>query len=179
MNLIMTIFGFVMFGTLMLSDNNIIMQSNRLAAENELTLSAFTLAQSVLDEAKTKAYDQRTVGGVVVWSKDSMSTALGTDNSAEVISLPDTAEASGFQSRLKFNDIDDYNGYVRIVRGYRVEGDTIRVFVKYASPVNPDSTIGAKSFFKKMIVAVSNPYITRRDNLNRVQPDTLSYVFAY
>ena len=57
-NLLFTIFSFVLFGTLLVSDNNLVTSAIQLSSETEVSQAAFALAQSVIDEAKTKAFDR-------------------------------------------------------------------------------------------------------------------------
>jgi hypothetical protein len=132
----------------------------------------------VIAEAKTKAFDQKTVSASVT-APESLSVALGSDGSTELVPTPDTLMTSspytstvpGFRSSFKFNDVDDYNGYKRKVNTQRAEGYTVSVTVAYASSTYPDSTKFSQTWCKKMNVSVKSPYM----------PDsvTVSYAFVY
>ncbi|MBI1805713.1 MAG: hypothetical protein HYR76_01525 [Ignavibacteria bacterium] len=171
MNMLLTIFSFVLFGTLLVSDNNLVSNSIQISAENEMSIAALGSAQAVIDEAKTKAFDQSTAGGIEVADSTSMSSTLGTE-AGELVSLPDTLASGSYRSVSVFNDVDDYNGYWRLVNVSSNAPDTLRVVVHYTTVANPDSIVmGVKMYVKKMTVTVKSPFISR--------PCTLSYVFSY
>ncbi len=172
LNMIMTIFAVVLFGTLVLSDNTLITNSTRVTAEYEVTATCYALAQSIIDEAKTKAFDQNTVG-VEISDTSSLSTVLGSDV-GESITYNDTLTSSGYLSTQRFNDVDDYNNYTRIVRNTSKAGDTLIVRVAYANPANPDAAgWSGRSFCKKMTVTLKSQFI------QRATPYSLSYIFTY
>ncbi len=170
MNLILTICAFVLLGSLLLTDNNIVTNSVQLSAENEVSAEAIGLAQSLVDEAKTKAFDQNTAGGVEVPDSSGMSAYLGPDG-GETIFMPDTLGPNGYGSLQKFNDVDDYNGYWRIIRNSSLQGDTVRAAVTYTSPASPDVPAAGKNYCKKLTVTFTSPLISRSYSL--------SYIFAY
>ncbi|HEY6190984.1 MAG TPA: hypothetical protein VI215_01520 [Bacteroidota bacterium] len=168
-NLLFSILSFVLFGTLLVSDNNLVTSAIQLSSETEVSQAAFALAQSVIDEAKTKAFDQNTVAGEVADSSF-MSATLGP-NGGESIGFPDTLAASGYKSSSIYNDVDDYNGYWRLVRTSSRKGDTVRVAVNYANVGNPDASLPGRNYAKKMTVTVSSPFVSRSYSF--------SYVFSY
>ena len=92
-------------------------------------------------------------------------------NGAAITVSPYTSATPGFRSILKFDDVDDYNGYKRLVNTPRAEGYTLSAKVAYASPTWPDSTKGTQTWCKKFTVTVKSPYM----------PDSLviSYAFLY
>ncbi len=152
--------------------------NTQIAEQNEYLITALSLAESVISEAKTKAFDQNTVSSPVS-APDSLSGILGQDGGSETVPSPDTlvttspysASTPGFLSNCKFNDVDDYNGYQRLVNTQRAEKYSLSVKVAYASVTYPDSTILTKSYCKQFKVTLKSPYI----------PDSLviSYAFFY
>jgi len=171
-NLALVIFGMLLLGTFMLMANGIMLENSTAADRNEYYLTAMSLAQSVIDEAKTKAFDQRTVSGPVT-SKDSLTSPLSLtrEGSGEVVPVPDTLTSQGFLSIIKFNDVDDYNGYRRLLNTPRANGYMLAATVRYVSATYPDSASSTKSYSKRMTVTVTSPYF----------PDSLSvqYIFVY
>ena len=173
-NIILAMGAIVIFGTFLASSNHLMMGNTQIAEQNEYYITALSLAQSLIEEAKTKSFDQKTVS-----TPDSLSVVLGTDGLAEQVPNPDilvsstpyTASNPGYLSNTKFNDVDDYNGYTRLVNTPRAEGYTIHSAVAYASPTYPDSTKLAQTYCKRMTVTVKSRYM----------PDSLkiSYVFTY
>ena len=177
-NVILAIGALVIFGTFLASSNRLMTVNTQIAEQNEYYISAISLAQSIISEAKAKAFDQNTVSGSAP-SVDSLSLTLGPDGVAEsvpaidtlITSSPYNAQNPGYRSTFKFNDVDDYDGYKRLVNTPRAEGYTISVRVSYASPTYPDSLKATPTFCKKMTVSVKSPYIP--DSLS------LSYAFVY
>src|ERR1041385_6512293 len=147
-NIILTIGAIIIFGTFLKSSNSLMTGNTQIAEQNEYYLTALSLAQSVIGEAKIKAFDQKTIT-TAVSSPDSLSAVLGTDGVSESVPNPDTLTSNtpysvttlGFLSNPKFNDIDDYNGYKRIVNTPRTEKYTFTSKVVYASPTYPDSKV--------------------------------------
>jgi len=177
-NVILAVGALVIFGTFLASSNRLMTVNTQIAEQNEYYISAISLAQSIISEAKAKAFDQNTVSGSVS-TVDSLSLSLGPDGFSEYVPSTDTlitsspydAQNPGYRSTYKFNDVDDYYGYKRLVNTPRAEGYLLTVRVTYASPTNPDSICATPTFCKKMTVSVKSPYI----------PDSLllSYAFVY
>ena len=170
-NIILSLGALVLFGTFLGSSNRLMIGNNQIAAQNEFYVAALSLAQSVLDEAKTKAFDQKTVN-VPVSKTDSLTgvSSLGKE-AGETVPTPDTLAGNGYSSIQRFNDIDDYHGYKRLVNTPRAEGYTLSVSVGYASATYPDSAAVVRTFCKKMAVTVNSRYIP--------QPLIISYAFTY
>jgi len=178
-NVILSIGALVIFGTFLTSSNRLMTANTMLAEQNEYYISAVSLAQSVIDEAKTKAFDERTVGNHV-YTMDSLTmvSALGPDVSegfrnTDTLSTvaPYSPAAPGFYSNYVYNDIDDYNYYHRLVNTPRAEGYSVMVTVKYVNEADPDAVLAVQTFCKRMTVSVASPYM----------PYTvkLSYLFTY
>jgi hypothetical protein len=171
-NMLLTIGGVILFSTFVLYTNVLMFDNVKVSADNEFVITAISLAQSVIDEAKMKAFDENTVSGSVT-SPSSLtpSNSLSSEGSGEAVSNPDTAQQNGSASLTKFDDIDDYNGYVRLVDTPRAENYRIETAVNYASETYPDSIKSSQTFCKKMTVTVTSPFIP--------QPIRLSYAFTY
>lgn len=172
-NMLLAIGGILLFGMFLKSSNNLMTSNSQVVASNEYYVAAISIAQSVIDEAKLEAFDSRTVSGTV--SSPSLLTrwdSLGQDGVGEKTPVPDTAISTGFASASKFNDMDDFNGYTRVVNTSRAEGYKVTVKVSYASPTFPDSVYSAaRSYCKLMTVAVWSKYMS--DTLK------LQYAFFY
>lgn len=182
-NIILALGALIIFGTFLSSSNQLMTGNTQIADQNEYYVAALSLAQSIIDEAKTKAFDKKTVdltSSIAAPESCTAPVSLGRDG-AELTSVPPTdtlvktnpysASSPGYRSMDKFDDIDDYNGYKRLVNTARAEGYTVAVTVNYASTTYPDSTKNTQTFCKVLRVTVTSPYIS-----NAV---TLSYAFAY
>src|SRR5215831_14572787 len=89
-NMMLTIGALVIFGIFLGAANKLMIGNNQVASQNEFYITAISLAQSVIDEAKTKAFDQVTVSGSVT-SRSSLTLGakLGKDGT-ETTPYPDT-----------------------------------------------------------------------------------------
>ncbi len=179
-NVILAVGALVIFGTFLSSSNHLMTVNTQIAEQNEYYITAISLGQSVIAEAKTKFFDQKVVGRTIPLTvPDSLSVVLGRDGVLEAIPSPDTLTTAapysstnpGYVSTYKFNDVDDYNGYYRLVNTPRAEGYQIRTKVQYTSPSYPDSVRLTPSFCKRMSVTVKSPFI----------PDSIiiAYAFTY
>ena len=171
MNMIFTIFAFVFFGTLLVFNSNLIVNSLTLASENEVSLIAISEAQSVIDEAKEKSFDENTLS-VEAPDSQAFSGTLGREG-GETFPFPlDTLSSTGFRSSVNFDDVDDYNGYKRLVKASSGGGgDTVSVAVQYVSVSNPNTPAVGRTYAKKMLVTVKSPFLNQAYNL--------SYLFTY
>lgn len=171
-SLMLVIGGLIILGIFLLGANSLLLDNSTVAQQNEALLTAVSLAQSVIEEAKTKAFDAAVVGGLPS-SRDSLTVPpnLGIEGFAEVIASPDTLSPAGFQSIVKFNDVDDYNGYHRRVSTPRGGPFDVAVSVHYVSESAPDSALLTTSYCKRMIITVTG---WQMEN-----PLTLQYIFAY
>lgn len=180
-NMMLTIAAVFLFGLFVVAGNNLMSNNSKVAGQSEYSLTALALAQSVIDEAKAKAFDENSTGGHVVTSASQLTAGLGPEPS-ETITSPDTDNGStGYLSPQRFDDIDDYNGYSRIANTQRAKGYLVSVQVQYVDETNPESVSGVQTYCKRMNVSVSCPDIS---DLNRVSsmddlPIRLSYIFAY
>jgi hypothetical protein len=165
--------GFVLVGIFMLSTNSLLLDNSVQADGGECFLTGLSIAQSVIDEAKMKTFDQKTVSGTVSIA-DSLTapSLLGRDGPAEVVPIPDTVTSQGFGSNLKFNDVDDYNGYTRSITTTRFGPYFVSVVVQYASPTCPDSVFSStKTFCKVMTATVTGTGL--------IGPVSIKYAFTY
>jgi hypothetical protein len=129
------------------------------AAEGEYQFKAVAAGQAVIREAQSKAFDQRTIADAASVPEELTDPAhLGSDpgESASTAGAPDTeVPGAGFNSTVMFNDVDDYNGYRRIVHSGGTRDLLVDVAVWYASPTAPDSVLSFPSTCKRMSVRVS------------------------
>lgn len=169
--MMLTIGAIMLFAFFMTSANNIMLQNKIQSSESEYIITAIGLGQSIINEAKTKAFDEKTVtGSVTAASQLTAAASLGND-AGEIFSQPDISGTSQFQSFTKFDDIDDFNGYTRSVKTPRAGDYTVTVRVQYINENDPETVNAAQTYSKKMTVTVTSPYITI--------PVKLYYAFTY
>jgi hypothetical protein len=186
-NMMLTIGAILLFGMFLSTTNKLMIGNNQIAAQNEYYIAGISLAQSIIDEAKTKAFDQKTIGLDTMISRANLTApgSLGKDGGAELLALPDTirtknpytAKYPGYLSTVTYNDVDDYNGYTRVVNTPRAEGYRLFCQVSYASETAPDSVKASRTYCKVITVKVTSPYF--RKNRENGGPDTLSLSYAF
>ncbi len=124
---------------------------------NQSLVTGTGLAQSLIDEISTKSFDAK--------------TALKSYTTPDSLTSPGSlGPESGETSASQFNDVDDYNNYVRqdtLVMGVF----TSKVKVKYAQRMNPNQYSSVRTFSKRIDIYVTNTYL----------PDTLkmNYIITY
>jgi hypothetical protein len=170
-NMMLTIGVIVLLTLFTLSANKIILQNKISSSESEYIITAIGLAQSVINEAKTKSFDEKVASGSVTSASQlTPSASLGKETGESPVQ-PDVSSSSTFQSYSKFDDIDDYNGYTRSVSTPRAGGYTVNVAVSYVSETDPETSSSSQTYCKKMTVTVTSPFITI--------PVKLFYAFTY
>lgn len=157
-NLLITVGALSLLGLLILSTGSNLLNNNVTITESEVVITGVSLAQSLIDEIKTKNFDQNEVSGTID-SPNDLSQVLGPD-SGENIGLPDTSSTHSFNSHSVYNDIDDYNGYTRIVDTDIAENYTINCTVNYVQVTNPDNASGTRTYCKRIIVTVTSPFFS-------------------
>lgn len=173
-NMLLTIGGILLLSTFVLYANGLMSDNVKVAGDNEYMITAISLAQSLIDEAKSKAFDEKAIAGSIT-STDSLTNpeSFGRDGAGEFVILPDTVRNDLVTSFARFDDIDDYDGYIRIVNTPRAEGYQVRAAVTYASETSPDSSKSTKTFCKRLTVTVTSPYFPPQHAVR------LSYAFIY
>ena len=170
-NYLMALGGLVIFSIFSLLTNSSILNNKKIALESEFIITATSVGQSVIEEAKNKYFDQNALVDTLTVPA-SLSTTLGRDGSeSSNVPLPDVMTNNTFKSAINYNDVDDYNGYSRTVTTPFTGTNTVNVQVSYVSQTAPDSVSASKTWCKKMTVTVTNPLISI--------PIALTYVFTY
>jgi len=138
---------------LSLEFNSIILSNNSIEIENKVYLTAFSLADDLIEEIKQKAFDERTIDFQAIAAHQlTPAGSLGKDG----------------ETWPHFDDIDDYNGYPRDINLPHAEGYSLLCQVNYVDEDGKDS--GTQTFFKKVKVTVSSDFLT--------YPVSLSFIFS-
>jgi hypothetical protein len=187
-NMMLTIGAILLFGTFLSSSNKLMIGNNQIAAQNEYYIAGLSIAQSVIDEAKTKAFDQNTFNASAVVPLTSMTAAASLGKEAgETMPAWDTlswggpysANYKGYWSALRFNDVDDYKDYRRLVNTPRAEGYRVIVNVNYANASSPDNSSAVRTYCKKMTVKVTSPFFRSKYETQNNQQDTITVFYAF
>jgi hypothetical protein len=166
--MMLVIFAFTMLSILALSVNATMIGSVATGLEAQAQLNALSLGQSLLDEILSKEYDENTTGGKRVFSASGFTAVatLGPDAGEALPVVDSTSQLtidSTLQSKLLFDDIDDYHNYYRAVYDSVLGWFDIKSTITYASETYPDSSLTTRTHFKVVTVTVEHPNLPKRE----------------
>lgn len=141
--------------------NEAVLRNSSIEVENKVYLTAFSLADDLIEEIKEKAFDATTVNFPTT---DPLTlthpSKLGVDEKG----------TGSFEEYPNYDDIDDYNGYVRQISAPHAEDYEISCLVWYVNPVNQNLFSNVQTFYKRVEVTVTSPYMNH--------PVNLSFIFS-
>jgi hypothetical protein len=154
----LTIGAMALLAMISLRFNATLLENRTTEIENKVYLTAFSLADDLIEEIKQKAFDEETVE----WR------AITADQltSVDAFGPLDPGENSVYD----FDDIDDYHGYQKEVSLPHAENYTVTCTVNYVTATNQDIISSTQTFFKRVTVQVTSPYMSH--------PVYLSFVFT-
>ena len=133
--------------------NSALLHSNTAELENKVYLTAFSLADDVIEEIKQKSFDEKTL--------------LFPSVNPLTLSSPESLGPEG-EVYPYFDDIDDYNNFSRNADAPHSESYHISASVYYVSETNPDAQSFVQTFYKRVDVTVSSPYLNHNVKLTFV-----------
>lgn len=143
----------LLFGLVSLRFNSAVVQNISLEVENKVYLTAFSLADDMIEEIKQKAFDERTIDFITP--------------DASQLTLPFSKEGDVWPN---FDDVDDYNDFSKDVGLPYLETYHVSVKVNYVDGSNPDQISNTQTFYKKVEVTVTSKYMNF--------PVVLSFIFT-
>lgn len=161
-DLLYTMVAMVLFSILVNNSNATLVNNTTMLVESELEYNAIALAQSLIDEARTKPFDQ------VVANHQGILADPDLLNPGTIPQAFTTSENLGPESGEvypNFNDFDDYNGLV-LVRDTGYGPFTLSAQVFYANPNNPAVNVNARTTSKRMVVIVTHEQLPNPIILN-------------
>lgn len=174
--------AFIILSTLTLNVNATLINTSSTGLEMEATLDAVSIAQTLMDEILTRDFDQNTVGGIRVYSPNDMtrSSDLGVDGSESIVGDHgvDTSSTGKFESKSKFNDVDDYKGYHRRAWNPRFGWFDVSASVCYVDEDDPDNGPTHRSFYKRVTITVTQQNLVKDMN-NNVIPYVVQDLAVY
>ena len=132
--------------------NSVILENTTVETENKVYLTAFSLADDLIEEIKQKAFDERTIDFQAI----------------NVNQLTYPPDKEGGETWPYFDDVDDYNNYIKPVSLPHVEDYTVSCTVNYSTASGDD--LYTQSFYKKVTVKVTSKYMS--------SPLYLKFVFS-
>jgi len=125
-----------------LNFNSSVLQNTTVETENKVYLTAFSLADDLIEEIKQKAFDQKTIDFQAI-AENQLTLPLG----------PETGEVWPY-----FNDIDDYQNYSKPVNLPHVEEYTVSCQINYAN--SDGQKVLNQTYFKLVTVTVTSKYLS-------------------
>jgi hypothetical protein len=144
----------LLLSLLSLQFNSSVLGNSTTEIEDKVYLTAFSLADDLIEEIKEKAFDEKTI--------DFQAIALNQLTSADMLTFE-----SG-ESWPNFDDIDDYNGYQKEIDLPHAEGYNLTCKVNYVDSNGNDLT--TQSYFKKVTITVTSKYLS--------SPFYMSFIFS-
>ena len=147
--------GLVVIVTIaVINANRLIINSETTKLEGQARLQAADIAMEVLTEARLRKFDE--YADTVYYQGTGEFTSYSSlgPESGESVSLPDVYP---YQSRQRYDDMDDFNNYRRTVNTISIVGYVVTCKVYYSSQTYPDTPKTSKTYVKTMEVNVSHP----------------------
>ena len=152
----LTIGSMVILSFASLNFNSSVLQSSTVDTENSVVLTAFSLADDMLEIIKQKSFDAATVDFPTTNPNDlTPSSGLGHNQ---------------YETFETFNDIDDFNGYTKYITAPHAEDYFVSCKVQYVDKDNPDKAVSYQTFYKRATITVTSPYLNT--------PVQVSYIFT-
>lgn len=155
-NQFLSIGAMALLALISLRFNTTLLENRTTEIENKVYLTAFSLADDLIEEIKQKAFDEQTVEWRAI-TADQLS-------SYDLFGPVDDGESSVSD----FDDIDDYHGYSKAVSLPHVENYSVTSTVDYVSANNQDAKSSYQTFFKRVVVNVTSPYMSHAVKLSFV-----------
>ncbi len=131
--------------------NTSVLENSTAQIENKVTLTAFSLADDMIETIKQRSFDEATI---------EFPTGL-----ANLTPYGDFGPETG-ETFWTYDDVDDYNNYTKTISAPHAENYHLLVKVNYVDGDNPDNEITTQSYYKKVTVYVSSPYMRNEINLS-------------
>lgn len=145
----------LIFSLISLRFDTAVLENTGVEVENKVYLTAFSLADDLLEEIKQKAFDENT-------------TIFPITNPAGLTDYP--LGPSSWEVYPDFNDIDDFNGYKRVIDAPHAEKYEVSCEVYYVGEDTPEAKSSVRTFYKRADVKVTSPYLKN--------PVKLSFIFT-
>ena len=122
--------------------NSVVLEKTNVEIENKVYLTAFSLADDLIEEIKQKAFDERTIDFQAI--------------NVNQLTYPPNKESG--EDWPYFDDIDDYNYYFKPVSLPHVEDYKVSCTVNYSN-ANGDDML-TQSYYKKVTIKVTSKYMS-------------------
>ncbi len=131
--------------------NSTMLSSQTADLESKVYLTAISLGDNIIEEAKTKAFDISTIN-------------FPTTNPATLTAPGGLGPAYG-ETYPNFNDFDDFNNFHETIQAPYLETYYISCVVTYVQPNNPDQVSSTQTFYKRLTVTVTSPFLKQPNKI--------------
>jgi hypothetical protein len=153
---ILTIVAIVLLGTNVVSVNRTFTQHGTILQQTEIGLFGVSLATSLLEEARGKAFDHYSL--------------IGFPTVLTQLTPPDSLGPEPSELRINWDDFDDYNNLRDTVNVPDVDKFYRWASVAYVDTTNPNITRNYRTWLKKLTV-----YVRGQNSADTLQ---MSYLFS-
>jgi hypothetical protein len=166
-DLIFLMAAMVLFSILVTNSNRIFVRNTVMNVESQVEYNGIAVGQSIIDEARSRAFDHVTVGsGSRIGDPDVIPPGMVPSGFTAPANLgPEAGEVYP-----NFNDFDDFDG-LTLTRSTGLTDFDISVQVFYVNPATPTVPSAVQTTMKRMVVEISSDLM-----LNTI---TLSYNRSY
>jgi len=140
--MLLSLGALILLSTMVLRFNRTVLTSDEVMYSSKFNVLAASLCTSLIDEAKSKAFDENT-DGAAISDVNKLSTTLGKD---------------GGETYATFNDFDDFNNYIR-TDSTSIPGEVFYLTCKvnYIETTTAIKTTTSKQWNKLITVTVMSP----------------------
>jgi hypothetical protein len=129
--------------------NGSLLESTTAEIENKVYLTAFSLADDLIEEIKNRSFDEAT--------KEFPLASLAA------LTQPGAFGVSGNQVR---DDIDDYHNYSKLISAPHAEDYLVTCVIQYVNANNQDLVSSVPTFYKRATVTVDSPFLRNSVSLS-------------
>ena len=153
--ILLIILALALLATLQLTVNSSVIRATLITMDNEARINGISIAEAMIDEINSKAFDSSTVTKVMNFTHQlTPYDRFGPEGSEKGVPSYDQEP---FLSKILFNDIDDYHRYTRIDHSSSLGAFFVRDSVIYVDSLNHDNYSSVQTWYKKIIVVVKHP----------------------
>jgi hypothetical protein len=151
-DLIFLMAAMVLFSILVTNSNRIFVRNTVMNVESQVEYNAIAAGQSIIDEARSRAFDAATVGaGTRIGDPDVIPAGMVPSGFTAPADLgPEVGEVYP-----NFNDFDDFHG-LSLTRTTGLTDYDISVQVFYVDPATPTMPSAVRTIMKRMVVEIGS-----------------------
>ena len=154
---LLTIGALVILSLASIGFHSAALENSTLQIENKVALTAFSLADDLIEEIKVRSFDEATINFPTTNTKSlTLPMSLG----------PETGETYPY-----FDDVDDFNNYEKKISAPHAENYNVTCKIFYVNGNYPDYPSLSQTFYKKAKITVTSPYMKN--------PVSLGFIFTH